>query len=86
VENSTGHIFYLLNRESKSDPFSESGLTLDGKVVSTVHIKEEAPEKSIIDSSKDVEEVFCIKEICFALSMMHVGNFARNQSFRNATM
>jgi ATP-binding cassette, subfamily B (MDR/TAP), member 1 len=45
VEKSAGRIFYLLDRESKIDPLSTSGLNLDGKVISSTDFivkKEEA--------------------------------------------
>jgi hypothetical protein len=47
VEKSAGRIFYLLDRESKIDPLSTTGLNLDGKVLSdstdfAIHKREEA--------------------------------------------
>jgi ATP-binding cassette, subfamily B (MDR/TAP), member 1 len=47
VEKSAGRIFYLLDRESKIDPLSTSGLNLDGKVTDfTVRQEEAAVERS----------------------------------------
>jgi ATP-binding cassette, subfamily B (MDR/TAP), member 1 len=69
VEKSAGRIFYLLDRESKIDPLSTSGLNLDGKVISSTDFivkKEEAavecspvttPSPSMARSTdKDVDE------------------------------
>jgi ATP-binding cassette, subfamily B (MDR/TAP), member 1 len=53
VEKSAGRIFYLLDRESKIDPLSTSGLNLDGKVISSTDFtvrKEETAVRSPITS------------------------------------
>lgn len=44
VEKSAGRIFYLLDRESKIDPLSQSGLNLDGKEIITEFNEEASPE------------------------------------------
>lgn len=54
VEKSAGRIFLLLDRESKIDPLSESGLKLDGKEIVTEVVQDKTPVEVMPQPSDEV--------------------------------